>query len=244
MKKLLALTLLPAVLLLNSCGNQALPADTDSKLSGQATKLGGYALSSLPVGNLSGPTVLTDANQGYEYTLNMLQPASVDRVEWYLGNQRLSTQYGYQGTYYRSIGIQGLNSGTYTLTAKVYDWSGNVVTRSLNLKVSLPGGGAGDTQAPVLNVSGPAQLDPNTRLDIQMSMSDNVQLSTLRYSIDGGETSSIAMFSPGTTAWNYTFSWWPGSQRGVYRTFTFYLTDTAGNVTTKTHSVYLKPSYW
>jgi hypothetical protein len=115
-----------------------------------------------------------------------------------------------------------LADGTHTITARAIDTSGNASTASVSVDVRNA-----DTTPPSVQISSPAAgATLGGTANVSGSASDNVQVSSVAVSVDGG----AYVAAQGTTSWSYALD--TSSLASGSHTLTARATDASGNAGT------------
>jgi hypothetical protein len=148
------------------------------------------------------------------------------RAELYVNGNKIATDEA--GPFAFAWDTSTYGDGTYTLVAKAYDAAGNVGT-SPAVSVSI----GNDSTAPTVssfNLTDGMTVSP-TKQTISVSATDNQSIAKISLVIDGKEV-AISYGGSLSYAWNTR-----KLARGAH-TVTVRITDNAGNITTKTVTVY------
>jgi len=148
------------------------------------------------------------------------------RAELYVNGNKIATDES--GPFAFAWDTSTYGDGTYTLVAKAYDAAGNVGT-SPAVSVSI----GNDSTAPTVssfNLTDGMTVSP-TKQTISVSATDNQSIAKISLAIDGKEV-AISYGGSLSYAWNTR-----KLARGAH-TVTVRITDNAGNITTRTVTVY------
>jgi len=158
--------------------------------------------------------------------VNFSDNVGVARAEFYVNGSKVATDES--GPFAFAWDTSTYGDGTYTLVAKAYDAAGNVGT-SPSVSVSI----GNDSTAPTLssfNLTSGMTVSP-TRQTVSVSATDNQGVSKIALVIDGKEV-AVSYGSSLSYSWNTR-----KLAKGAH-TVTVRITDNAGNVTSKTVTVY------
>jgi len=158
--------------------------------------------------------------------VNFSDNVGVARAEFYVNGSKVATDES--GPFAFAWDTSTYGDGTYTLVAKAYDAAGNVGT-SPSVSVSI----GNDSTAPTVssfNLTSGMTVSP-TRQTVSVSATDNQGVSKIALVIDGKEV-AVSYGSSLSYSWNTR-----KLAKGAH-TVTVRITDNAGNVTSKTVTVY------
>jgi hypothetical protein len=125
-----------------------------------------------------------------------------------------------------SLNTSGLAAGGHTLSARATDTSGNTATSAATLSV------AADTTAPSVTITAPVSGSTvSGQFTVAGSASDNVRVSQVAVSVDGGSYTAVA----GTTSWSTQLS--ATALTAGTHSVTARATDSSGNQATTSVTV-------
>lgn len=158
--------------------------------------------------------------------VNAADNVGVTRVELYAGNVLVGTETA--SPYSFSWDTTSRADGATSLVAKAYDAAGNSSSSTANVTVANTV--VADTVAPVVAIANPAQgATVNGNVDISVSASDNVAVTSVSLYIDG----ALAVTGNASLSYNWNARKAP---RGTH-TIQAVARDAAGNATTQTVQV-------
>lgn len=240
-----------AAALMFSANAKLAPADVDAILKSTALDLGtagydqyhgygridvaravsvakGYATSDTqaPTVGITSPTGGSRVSGVVPVDLTYADNVGVARVEFHVDGVKIATDDASPFAF--AWDTVAHPDGTHTLTAKAYDAAGNMGTSAV-VSVTV----ANDATAPVIssfNLSDGMRLSPSKQ-SVSAAATDDVKVARISLTIDGKEV-AVAYGSSISYNWN-TRKLAPGAH-----TVTVRVTDTAGNTTSKTVTVY------
>ncbi len=131
-----------------------------------------------------------------------------------------------------------LAPGPHTLTLYAHDTSGNVNTQVLNFTVIT------DSTAPVMNfttsTSGPVL---STGVQYVGTATDNFQMSTVQYSVDGGSRIDAHPDTSNSTSFPFAIDLTSLNLSGGAHTIDIFADDTSANETTQAFSIYVTTDF-
>jgi subtilisin family serine protease len=238
------------VALMMSANSRLTPADIDRILKSSAVDLGtagfdqyyGYgridaaravaAARATVASDTQAPTISITSPTGGKVAsvvpvdVNYSDNVGATRAELYVNGSKVATDES--GPFAFAWDTSTYGDGTYTLVAKAYDAAGNVGT-SPSVSVSI----GNDSTAPTVssfNLTDGMTVSP-TRQTVSVSATDNQGVSKIALVIDGKEV-AVSYGSSLSYSWNTR-----KLAKGAH-TVTVRITDNAGNVTSKTVTVY------
>ena len=158
--------------------------------------------------------------------ISYMDNVGVTRAELYVNGSKVTSDDTFPFAF--SWDASSYGDGTYILVAKAYDAAGNVGT-SPSVTVSI----GNDTTAPTItsfNLTDGMRISP-TRQTISVSATDNRSVAKISLVIDGREVAIAYGSSLG-------YSWNTRKLAGGAHTVSLRVSDSAGNLTTRTVTVY------
>ena len=218
----------------DAAGNQGTSANVSVTVNNSPvadTEAPNIAITSPTGGEVAG-TISVDVN----YSDNV----GVTKVELYLNGQRIMTDSNAPFAF--SLDTTTLADGTYTLTAHAFDEAGNKGT-SNNVSVIITNNSTSpdntntskDVTAPIItNFNLIDGMTVSSKQTISVSTTDNQSVTQITLTIDGKEV-AISQNSSLSYNWNTRTR---GRNKNKTHTVTVQVSDHAGNITTKTVTVY------
>ncbi|MBL7740015.1 MAG: Ig-like domain-containing protein, partial [Chitinophagaceae bacterium] len=134
-----------------------------------------------------------------------------------LGAEDLASPYSF------SWNTTTVTNGTYTLTARARDATGNITTSA---GVTVTVNNIPDTQGPVVSITAPAAGTVTGTINVNANATDNVGVVGVQFLLNGANLGTEDLVSPYSVSWNTLTA-----VNGTY-TLTARARDAAGNITT------------
>jgi len=213
----------PVYLYKDSDGTQVLLASVPT-IGAYQYASGGGGDTTPPTISLTAPTSGSTASSTIAVQASASDNVGVTKVEFYLDSALQSTSLSSPYTW--SWNTASSTNGSHTLSTKAYDAAGNVGT-SANVGVTVSNTVL-DTTPPSVAITSPTNnATVQGTVNINGTASDNISVSSVAISIDGGAYVATA----GTTSW--TFSWNTTLLTNGTHTITAKATDSSNNTNTQ-----------
>ncbi len=203
---------------------QAVADASTMQLSAPVTLAAAAADTTPPTVNLTAPANGATVSGNVTISANAADNVGVTGVQFLVDGGPLGAEVT-SAPYSLSVDASGAANGPYTLTAVARDTSGNTTT-SAPVVVTLANG-VGDTTAPTVNLTAPANgATVSGNVTLSANAADNVGVAGVQFLVDGGPLGAEDTSAPYSLSVDAS-----GAANGPY-TLTAVARDTSGNTTT------------